>query len=191
MKILNSKLFITVFEVKNLPVSDFPEYVFAGRSNVGKSTLINSICNAKSLARTSSVPGKTQSINYYLINDKLYFVDLPGYGYAKSSKESKVKWKNLIEIYFNENRKIKYIFLLLDIRHILMEQDKQMLEWLNYIGLNIICVLTKSDKLTRNEINQQKFKLEKEIKNLPFVSKIIPFSAVTRIGIDQLLEVIE
>jgi GTP-binding protein len=118
-------------------------------------------------------------------------VDLPGYGYAKSSKDTKMKWKNLIEIYLNENRKIKTIFLLLDIRHILMEQDKQMLEWLNYIGFNITCVLTKSDKLKRNEINIQRFKLQKEIESFPFVSNIIPFSAVNKEGKEELLKIIE
>ena len=140
------------------------EVAFAGKSNVGKSSLINALMNRKSLARTSSQPGKTQTINFYNINDLLYFVDLPGYGYAKISKELKAKWGKMIEGYLRKSRTLRLIFLLVDIRHEPSQNDVDMYNWAVNYGFNPIIIATKSDKVSKNEKNRQVAVIRKKLK---------------------------
>ena len=137
------------------PKNRDPEIVFAGKSNVGKSSLINALMNRKSLARTSSQPGKTQTINYYKVNNSLYFVDLPGYGYANANIEIKEKWGKMIERYLHTSKEIKCIFLLMDIRHEPSKNDKQMYEWIVYNDYQPVIIATKSDKINRSQIGKK------------------------------------
>ena len=135
-----------------LPAHTRPEFAFAGKSNVGKSSLINAMMNRKSLARTSSQPGKTQTINFYNINDELYFVDLPGYGYAKVSLEAKAKWGKMIENYLKKSQVLHAVFLLVDIRHDPSENDKMMYDWVIHNGYRPVVIATKQDKLKRSQV---------------------------------------
>ncbi len=167
-----------------------PEFAFVGKSNVGKSSLINTMVNRKKLARTSQNPGKTRTINFYNVEDLLYFVDLPGYGYAKISRSESEKWGKMMEEYLLNREDLKAIILLIDIRHSLGSNDKKMLEWLQFYGHDIIIVGTKSDKLTRNNLNKNIFALRKEL-NLTEDKIFIPFSSTNRSGKDELWEVIE
>ena len=173
-----------------LPENTCPEFAFAGKSNVGKSSLINGLLNRKSLARTSSQPGKTQTINFYNINDELYFVDLPGYGYAKVSVEVKAKWGKMIEKYLHTSKNLKAVFLLIDIRHEPSANDCQMYEWILHNGYEPIIIATKLDKLKRSQI-QKHLKMIKEGLQLKKGSTVIPFSAETKQGRDEIWEVIE
>lgn len=172
-----------------LPKNDKPEIAFAGKSNVGKSSLINGLMNRKSLARTSSQPGKTQTINFYNINDELYFVDLPGYGYAKVSVAIKEKWGKMIERYLRSSRQLKLVFLLVDIRHEPSENDRNMYEWIKYNGFEPVIVATKLDKINRSQIQKQ-IKVIKEGLRADSQTTIIPFSSQTKQGRDELLELI-
>ena len=131
-----------------LPENTLPEFAFAGKSNVGKSSLINALINRKSLARTSAQPGKTQTINFYNVEDALYFVDLPGYGYAKVSQEIKAKWGKMIERYLQKSKQLKLVFLLIDIRHEPSANDKNMYEWIEYNGFEPIIIATRSEEHT-------------------------------------------
>ncbi|CAM2008751.1 ribosome biogenesis GTP-binding protein YihA/YsxC [Acanthopleuribacter pedis] len=140
-----------------------PHFVFAGRSNVGKSSLLNSLLNRKKLAKTSQTPGKTRLVNYFLINDQFFFVDIPGYGYAKVSKQEQEKWGSLIEDYLTETPFIGVIFLLLDIRHDPSVHDRQMIDWLRATGFPFRIILTKADKLSRNKGLQQQRNLAKQL----------------------------
>ena len=172
------------------PDNSEPEIVFAGKSNVGKSSLINALMNRKSLARTSSQPGKTQTINYYKVNDYLYFVDLPGYGYANANLATKEKWGKMIEKYLHTSKSIKCIFLLIDIRHEPSNNDKQMYEWIIYNGYQPVIIATKLDKLKRSQI-QKNIKFVREGLGLPKDGVLIPFSAQTKQGRDEIYEFIE
>ncbi len=163
-----------------------PEFVFVGKSNVGKSSLINTMINRKKLARTSQNPGKTRTINFYNIEDTCYFVDLPGYGYAKISKSESETWGKMIEGYLNKRQALRCIVLLIDIRHPLGKGDKQMLEWLRFYGHDIIIVATKADKLTRNQLFKQKQLLKKETGISE--DKFLTFSSETRAGKEELWE---
>ena len=146
----------TVCGIKSkLPENTLPEFAFAGKSNVGKSSLINALMNRKAYARTSSQPGKTQTINFYRINDDLYYVDLPGYGYAKVSLEEKAKWGRMIENYLNQSAMLKKVFLLVDIRHDPSENDKLMYDWIIHNGYQPIIIATKLDKLKRSQVAKQ------------------------------------
>ena len=138
-----------------IPKNLIPEIAFAGKSNVGKSTLINALMNRKSLARTSGQPGKTQTINFYNINDVMYLVDLPGYGYAKISVKEKMKWGELIERYLHQSEQLKTIFLLIDIRHDPSKNDKEMYDWVVYQGFHPVIIATKLDKINRSQIQKQ------------------------------------
>ena len=138
-----------------LPQNDKPEFAFAGKSNVGKSSLINALMNRKALARTSAQPGKTQTINFYNVNDAMYLVDLPGYGYAKVSQEVKEKWGKLIERYLNESKQLKAVFLLIDIRHEPSANDKLMYDWIVSQGFQPILIATKADKIKRSQLQKQ------------------------------------
>ena len=173
-----------------LPAHTRPEFAFAGKSNVGKSSLINAMMNRKSLARTSSQPGKTQTINFYNINDALYFVDLPGYGYAKVSLEAKAKWGKMIENYLKKSQVLHAVFLLVDIRHDPSENDKMMYDWVIHNGYRPVVIATKLDKLKRSQVAahvkavRQGLGMEKE-------DILIPFSAETKQGRDEIWELIE
>lgn len=172
------------------PKNRDPEIVFAGKSNVGKSSLINALMNRKSLARTSSQPGKTQTINYYKVNNSLYFVDLPGYGYANANIEIKEKWGKMIERYLHTSKEIKCIFLLIDIRHEPSKNDKQMYEWIVYNDYQPVIIATKSDKINRSQIGK-KLKIIKEGLGMPKEGILIPFSAQTKQGREEIYEFIE
>lgn len=173
-----------------LPENTKPEVAFAGKSNVGKSSLINALMNRKSFARTSSQPGKTQTINFYNINDLLYFVDLPGYGYAKVSQEIKAKWGKMIERYLNQSKQLKQVFLLIDIRHDPSENDKNMYDWIVYNGYTPIIIATKLDKIKRSQIQKQ-VKAIKVGLGITNETIIIPFSAETKQGLEEVWKVIE
>lgn len=164
-----------------LPDNNLPEIAFAGKSNVGKSSLINGLLNRKALARTSASPGKTQTINFYNINKELYFVDLPGYGYAKVSKEIREKWGKMIDRYLHSSKQLKAVFLLVDIRHAPGENDKTMYNWIVSSGYKPIIICTKLDKIKRSQ-QAKNVKLIKDTLNVESGTKIIPFSAVSKQG---------
>ena len=173
-----------------LPENEWPEVAFAGKSNVGKSSLINGLLNRKSLARTSSQPGKTQTINFYHINDELYFVDLPGYGYAKVTQEVKAKWGKMIERYLKSSDVLKCVFLLVDIRHEPSENDKTMYEWILYNGFHPVVIATKLDKIKRSQVAKQ-VKLVRQGLGMEKDGILIPFSAETKQGKDEIWTLIE
>lgn len=173
-----------------LPDNTLPEVAFAGKSNVGKSSLINALMNRKALARTSSSPGKTQTINFYNVNHQMYLVDLPGYGYAKVSQSVKEQWGKLIERYLRQSRQLKAVFLLIDIRHKPSENDKLMYDWIVHNGYQPIIIATKADKLKRSQIPKQ-LKVLKEGLELPGGTQVIPFSAQTKQGRDEIWNLAE
>lgn len=173
-----------------LPENLLPEFAFAGKSNVGKSSLINGLMNRKSYARTSSQPGKTQTINFYNINEQLYFVDLPGYGYAKVSMELRAKWGKMIERYLKKSQQLKLIFLLVDIRHEPSENDKDMYDWIVHNGFQPIVIATKLDKINRSQIAKQSKLIRTSLK-MPKDGILIPFSAETKQGRDEIWQKIE
>ena len=177
-----------------LPDNKLLEVAFAGKSNVGKSSLINALMNRKSLARTSAQPGKTQTINYYNINNELYFVDLPGYGYAKANENVKAQWGKMIEDYLHRSKKLQLVFLLVDIRHAPSENDRIMYNWICKMGYSPVIIATKLDKINRSQIQKQ-LKLIRTGLNAEQDTVMIPFSATTKQGreeiydlLDQLLE---
>lgn len=173
-----------------LPRHEMPEIAFAGKSNVGKSSMLNALINRKSLARTSSTPGKTQTINYYNINKSLYFVDLPGYGYAKVSPEVKEKWGKMIERYLRKSPSLKAVFLLVDIRHEPGANDVNMFEWIVANGFTPVIIATKLDKISRGQVKKQTNLILKTL-GAPQNTSIIPFSAETKQGCDEIWEEIE
>ena len=173
-----------------LPDNTLPEFAFAGKSNVGKSSLINALMNRKAYARTSSQPGKTQTINFYNINKELYYVDLPGYGYAKVSLEAKEKWGKMIERYLKKSKMLKCIFLLIDIRHDPSANDKLMYDWIVSNGYKPVIIATKLDKLKRSQI-QKHVKMVREGLGLAKEDILIPFSAETKQGRDEIWALIE
>lgn len=172
-----------------LPQNMHPEFAFSGKSNVGKSSLINALMNRKSLARTSAQPGKTQTINFYHINDALYFVDLPGYGYAKVPVEEKAKWGKMIERYLKKSDMLKCVFLLVDIRHEPSANDKQMYAWIKSNGYVPVVIATKSDKLKRSQLPKH-VKMVREGLEAEKGNLVIPFSAVTKQGREEIWELI-
>ena len=173
-----------------IPENEHYEVAFAGKSNVGKSSLINALLNRNSLARTSSQPGKTQTINFYNVNDMAYLVDLPGYGYARANIEIKAKWGQMIENYLHKSKMLKAVFLLIDIRHEPSENDVMMYEWMVYQGFAPILIATKLDKIKRSQIQKQ-IKLIREGLNVQPGTTIIPFSAETKQGRDEIWELID
>ena len=173
-----------------LPENTMPEIAFAGKSNVGKSSLINGLVNRKALARTSSQPGKTQTIKFYNVNMEMYFVDLPGYGYASVSKEIKAKWGRMIENYLHTSHNLKAVFLLIDIRHDPSANDRQMYEWILHNGYEPIIIATKLDKLKRSQV-QKNLKAIREGLQLKKGTTVIPYSAETKQGRDEIWELIE
>jgi GTP-binding protein len=173
-----------------IPDNQLPEIAFAGKSNVGKSSLINALMNRKALARTSSQPGKTQTINFYNINSTMYLVDLPGYGYAKASEEVKAKWGKMIENYLHVSKRLKAVFLLIDIRHDPSGNDRLMYEWILNQGYEPIIIATKLDKIKRSQI-QKNVKAIKEGLGIVPGTTIIPFSAQTKQGRDEIWQLID
>ena len=173
-----------------IPDNPFNEVAFAGKSNVGKSSMINALLNRKSLARTSAQPGKTQTINFYNVNDAMYLVDLPGYGYAKPSASEKEKWGKMIENYLHTSKKLQAVFLLIDIRHDPSANDKMMYDWMVYQGFTPIIIATKLDKIKRSQIQKNVKAIREGLKVKPG-TVIIPFSSETKQGRDELWEVID
>ena len=190
MKIKNVELAIVCGITSKLPETDRPEIAFAGKSNVGKSSLINALMNRKALARTSATPGKTQTINFYDINGEMYLVDLPGYGYAKVSEREKEQWGKLIERYLHTSKQLKAVFLLIDIRHEPSANDRQMYEWIVAQGYRPIIIATKLDKMKRSQVQKQ-LKIVKEGLGLLPGTTVIPFSAETKQGREEIWKLIE
>ena len=173
-----------------IPDNPFNEVAFAGKSNVGKSSMINALLNRKSLARTSAQPGKTQTINFYNVNDAMYLVDLPGYGYAKTSASEKEKWGKMIENYLHTSKKLQAVFLLIDIRHDPSANDKMMYDWMVYQGFTPIIIATKLDKIKRSQIQKNVKAIREGLKVKPGTVNI-PFTSETKQGRDELSEVID
>lgn len=172
-----------------LPDNQMPEVAFAGKSNVGKSSLINGLLNRKSLARTSQEPGKTQTINFYNVNKELYFVDLPGYGFAKVSKEVQQKWGVMIENYLKSSKQLKAVMLLIDIRHEPSANDRNMYEWIVYNGYKPAIIATKLDKINRSQKDKHIKMIRQGLNVLPD-TVILPFSAKTKQGREEILDFI-
>lgn len=183
MVITNVELETVCGVTSMLPDNKLPEVAFAGKSNVGKSSLINALMMRKSLARTSAQPGKTQTINFYNINKEIYLVDLPGYGYAKASEKEREAWGQMIERYLNTSEKLRAVFLLVDIRHAPSANDKQMFEWMAYVGYDPIVIATKLDKIKRSQIDKQ-IKIIRQGLGADKETIIVPFSAETKQGRD-------
>ena len=173
-----------------LPENQHPEFAFAGKSNVGKSSLINGLMNRKSLARISAQPGKTQTINFYNINDEFYYVDLPGYGYAQVPVEEKARWGKMIERYLKKSVMLKMVFLLIDIRHEPSKNDKTMYDWIVYNGYRPVVIATKLDKINRSQI-QKHVKMLRAGLGMDKDDVLIPFSAQTKQGREEIWEFIE
>lgn len=173
-----------------LPENQLPEIAFAGKSNVGKSSLINAIMNRKSLARTSSQPGKTQTINFYNVNNDFYLVDLPGYGYARASVEVKAQWGKMIERYLHKSKQLKAVFLLIDIRHEPSANDREMYQWILHQGYHPIIIATKLDKLKRSQV-QKHVKMVKDGLNADKDTIVMPFSSLTKQGREEIYELLD
>jgi|SRR5690625_1253766 len=190
MKVTQADFTISAVSPKQYPTGQLPEIALAGRSNVGKSSFINRMINRKALARTSSKPGKTQTLNYYLINEFFYFVDVPGYGYAKVSKSERAKWGTMMETYFAERENLKLTILVVDMRHKPTADDVLMYDYLKQLGLPCLVIATKLDKLKKSQINKQ-LKVIKETLQLEPEDQIISFSAETSQGKDIAWKVIQ
>lgn len=190
MIIRKAEIIMTAVKKEQYPATVVPEIAFAGKSNVGKSSMINALLNRKSLARTSSQPGKTQTINFYNINDMLNFVDLPGYGYAKVSKTEKDKWGSMIDTYLHNRNQLREVFLLVDIRHEPSQNDIQMYNWIKGCGYKGYVIASKADKLSRSQ----------QIKSVAVIKKtleikeeglILPFSATSKAGVVEIWDLFE
>lgn len=190
MKIKQVNLETVCGYTSKLPENTLPEIAFAGKSNVGKSSLINALMNRKSLARTSAQPGKTQTINFYNINDAMYLVDLPGYGYAKVAESEKQKWGQMIENYLHSSKQLRAVFLLIDIRHAPSANDKMMYDWMVYQGFDPIIIATKLDKIKRSQIQKQ-VKIVREGLGMKKESILIPFSAETKQGREEVWDLMD
>ncbi len=190
MEVKKSSLAAVGVKFSQYPADGLPEIAFAGKSNVGKSTLINAILGRRALARTSSQPGKTRTINFYNVNDVMYVVDLPGYGYAKAPKTEIEKWGKMIEDYLNHRQTLRAIVLLVDIRHEPGENDRLMHAWLKHYGYQIIVVATKSDKISRNQMQKQLSLIRKGLQ-LEQGDILIPFSGEKKTGVEELWTVLD
>ena len=188
-RVKNAAYLKSVVDLKSLPQDRLPEVAFAGRSNVGKSSALNKLVNVKGLAKTSSTPGKTRMINFFLVNNNLYFVDLPGYGYAKTSRSMQKSWGKLVEDYLKERDNLKGTVLLVDSRRGLLEPDLQLLEWLDHYGKKKLVVLTKKDKLSRSAALESARKTSDALKL--DLDSLVLFSAKTGEGKDRILNWIQ
>jgi GTP-binding protein len=189
LKVVNAEFIISAVGPEQYPEDALPEIALAGRSNVGKSSLINRMINRRNLARTSSQPGKTQTLNYYRINNQLYFVDLPGYGYAKVSRTKRAEWGKFIEGYLTHREELKLLILLIDLRHPPSSDDIAMYEWSKHIGLNVCVVGTKADKVPKGKW-QKHVKIIKDDIGYDPADSFIVFSSETGMGRDELWSVI-
>ncbi|MCD8123196.1 MAG: ribosome biogenesis GTP-binding protein YihA/YsxC [Clostridiales bacterium] len=190
MNIQSAELETVCGVTSRFPAHTIPEFAFAGKSNVGKSSLINALMNRKALARTSSQPGKTQTVNFYKVNNAFYYVDLPGYGYAKVSKEEKEKWGGMIERYLRRSTVLAAVFLLIDIRHDPTANDKQMYDWIVANGWHPVVIATKLDKLKRSQVAKQ-VKAVREGLGMDRDGILIPFSAETKQGREEIWALLE
>jgi len=190
MVIKNVSLETVIGVTSKIPENSMMELAFAGKSNVGKSSLINALMNRKSLARTSAQPGKTQTINFYNINNTLYFVDLPGYGYAKISLQEKEKWGKMVEKYLHQSKMLKAVFLLIDIRHDPSASDRQMYEWILSNGFHPYIIATKADKINRSQLQKQ-VKAVRQGLGCDKDTVVIPFSAQTKQGREEIYSLID
>ncbi|AYW45103.1 ribosome biogenesis GTP-binding protein YihA/YsxC [Tetragenococcus koreensis] len=190
MKVHSADIVISAVAKKQYPKSALPEIALAGRSNVGKSSFVNTLIDRKKLARTSSKPGRTQTLNFYLIEDKFHFVDLPGYGYAKVSKKERAKWGEMIEEYFANRKQLQAVVSLIDMRHDPSEGDIQMYDFLKYYGFPVILVATKADKVPKNKKNQQVERIKKVL-NFDENDAFVVFSTVTKEGKAEAWDAIE
>ena len=188
MIIKTSDFFKSAVVKKDYPKEGFPEIAFAGKSNVGKSSLINTILNRKRLAKTSSTPGRTQLINYFLINKSFFFVDLPGYGFAKVSKQKKKSWGKMVEDYLKDNENLRCVILILDIRRLIQEDDYLLIDFLYSHDIDVLFVMTKTDKVSKNELFKQKAKLRKSLGDFYDEEKFMLFSSLTKKGKSDVLK---
>ena len=190
MVIRNVNLETVCGVTSKLPENTLPEFAFAGKSNVGKSSLINGLMNRKSLARTSSSPGKTQTINYYNINNEMYFVDLPGYGYATANEKVKATWGKMIEDYLHQSKQIRAVFLLVDIRHAPSENDRIMYDWILDRGYQPVIIATKLDKIKRRQVAKQ-LKLICDTLDVADDTVVIPYSSLNKQGREEIYELLD
>lgn len=190
MQVNNVALEAVGIKMEQFPTTGLPEVAFAGKSNVGKSSLINGLINRKALARTSGQPGKTRTINYYNVENLLYFVDLPGYGYAKAAKTSREEWGKMIEYYLKKRQELKMVVLLVDIRHEPSENDQLMANWIRGNGFEPIVIATKADKIKRSQLQKHLSMIRKGL-SLKNENHILPFSSMTKQGKDEIWSVIE
>ena len=190
MKINNVEFVTSAVRRSQYPEGKLPEFLLVGRSNVGKSSFINTLINRKNLARTSSIPGKTQTLNFYLINDTFYFVDVPGYGFARVSQKLKNKFGEMIEDYLKERENLKMVFMIVDLRHKPTEDDILMYNYLKYYNIPVTIIATKSDKVSKNNYDKN-LKIVKETLNLTDSDKIVLFSSQSKLGKNETYEIIE
>ncbi|MCC0696294.1 ribosome biogenesis GTP-binding protein YihA/YsxC [Clostridioides sp. ES-S-0048-02] len=187
MKIRSSEITMSAVNKSQYPAEGIPEIALAGRSNVGKSSIINTLLNRRNFARTSQTPGKTRTINFYLINNEFYFVDLPGYGYAKIAKSEKEKWGGIMELYLESRQELCSIFLLVDIRHEPTADDKLMYEWIKHFGYNCVVIATKADKISRGQYQKHISIIRKKLQ-MESSEKVIPVSSLKKTGVEELWE---
>lgn len=191
MKITSARFITSIADAGQLPTDGLPEVALVGRSNVGKSSLINRLCGKRNLAFTSSTPGKTQMLNYYLINESFYIVDLPGYGYAKIPEHVKAGWSKLVEKYLSTREQVKLVLHIVDARHEPTELDKVMAGWLDFYKIPYIIVITKIDKIARSKVNRQVDMIKNAFGKLKYCQEFVTFSAITGAGKNELLSLIE
>ncbi|MBS5787305.1 ribosome biogenesis GTP-binding protein YihA/YsxC [Clostridioides mangenotii] len=185
MKIRSTEITMSAVNKSQYPPEGIPEIALVGRSNVGKSSIVNTLLNRRNFARTSQTPGKTRTINFYLINEEFYFVDLPGYGYAKVAKSEKQKWGGIMERYLEDRDVLCSILLLIDIRHEPTEDDKLMYEWIKHYGYNCVVVATKSDKISRGQYQKHISIIRKKLQ-MAHEEKVIPVSSLKKTGVEEL-----
>lgn len=190
MIVKNAKYETTVVRPDQYPVTGYPEIAFAGRSNVGKSSIVNSLTNRKALARTGVTPGKTKEIIYFNIDDKLYFVDLPGYGFASVSKTQKRSWGSIVEGYLGKRHELKMLVMMVDIRHTPTMDDQMMYDWLKSTGLPHVVVASKFDKISRSQLKARLDEIRKVL-DVPNEIKILPYSAINKSGVEELWKEID
>jgi GTP-binding protein len=190
MKITSAEFVISVARPEQLPKGDFLEIAFAGRSNAGKSSLINKLVNRNNLARESASPGKTRQLNFYNINDEIFYVDLPGYGYASVSAKENRMFNHITDFYLNKREQLYLVILLLDIRHEPSKNDKMMIEWLGSSGLNYIVTVNKTDKLSKAQVAKN-IEMIRKTGKIPDNIQIVPISCLNGSGIDALHEAID
>lgn len=184
MKIRSSEITMSAVNKSQYPIDDLPEIAMVGRSNVGKSSTVNTLLNRRNFARVSQTPGKTRTINFYLINKEFFFVDLPGYGYAKISKSEKEKWGAIMERYLGEREELCAIFLLVDIRHAPSKDDIAMYDWIKHFGYDCVVIATKSDKIARGQY-QKHISIIRKTLQMDKEEKVIPISSLKKTGVED------